>query len=157
MTFQPGLYIIQGVGGLSLTGVGATLQGNGVTFYIGPSAGSVAVNGVANFINLLAPTTGTWAGILFFQDRSNAAPACVGGCGASLSGILNFAQIQGALYFPDAALSFEGCCQNVLGNAYYTGYEITVAKSLTFAWDIFNDDYSSLPGGSPIKKTLLVE
>jgi hypothetical protein len=65
-------------------------------------------------------------------------------------------QVQGALYFPSASLSFEGCCQNSAG-AYYTAYEITVAKSLTFAWNYFNDDYTSLPGGSPIKKTVLVE
>jgi len=156
LIFNPGLYIIQGSGGLSLTGAGVTIQGTGVTFYIGPSAGSVTVNGILNFINLVAPTTGTWAGILFFQDRSNSNAACVGGCGASVSGILNFTQIQGALYFPDALLSFNGCCQNSAG-PYYTAYEITVASQLSFTFDYFNDDYSSLPGGSPIKRTQLTE
>jgi hypothetical protein len=156
LTFQPGLYIIQGSGGLNLTGAGATLQGTGgVTFYIGPSAGSLTVNGIANYINLVAPTTGTYAGILFYQDRANANAACVGGCSGSVSGILNFTQIQGALYFPDATLSFNGCCQS--SGAYATAYEITVAKDLSFTWDYFGDDYSSLPGGSPIKRTLLVE
>jgi Flp pilus assembly protein TadG len=156
LTFQSGLYIIQGSGGLNLTGAGATLQGNGVTFYIGPSAGSVTVNGIANYINLVAPTTGTWAGILIYQDRANGQSACVGGCSGSVTGILNFSQIQGALYFPDATLSFTGCCQNSAG-AYYTAYEIVVANHLSFLWDYFNDDYSSLPGGSPVKKTVLVE
>jgi hypothetical protein len=164
LTFQPGLYVIQGSNGgyaLNLAGSGGTIQGAGVTFYIGPSAGGVSLygeggGGIFNDINLVAQTTGTYAGILFYQDRSNSNSACVGGCGASLSGIFNFMQVQGALYFPSASLSFEGCCQNSAG-AYYTAYEITVAKSLTFAWNYFNDDYSSLPGGSPIKKTVLVE
>jgi hypothetical protein len=156
LTFQPGLYTIVGSGGLNLTGAGATITGNGVTFYIGPSAGGVSVNGVLNFINLVAPTTGTYAAILFFQDRSNSTAACVGGCGTSISGVLQFMQIQGALYFPKAALSFTGCCQNSAG-PYYTAYEITVADSISLFLDYFNDDYSSLPGGSPIKRTLLVE
>jgi hypothetical protein len=165
LTFQPGLYVIQGSNAagyaLSLAGWGGTIQGTGVTFYIGPSAGGVSLYGqggasIFNNINLVAQTTGTYAGILFFQDPSNSNSACVGGCGASITGIFNTMQVQGALYFPNASLSFEGCCQNSAG-PYYTAYEITVAKTLTFVWDWFNDDYSSLPGGSPIKRTVLVE
>ncbi len=156
LTFQAGTYVIQGSGGLSLTGNGATITGNGVTFYMGPSAGSVSVHGLLNYINLVAPATGTYAAILFFQDRSNSTGACIGGCGDSISGILNNTQIQGALYFPDAALSFTGCCQSSAG-PYYTAYEITVADSVSLFLDYFNDDYSSLPGGSPIKRTILVE
>jgi Flp pilus assembly protein TadG len=156
LTFQPGTYVIQGSGGLSLGGNGSTVTGNGVTFYLGPSAGGVSVNGVLNTMNLVAPTTGTYAAILFFQDRSNTHPACIGGCGVSLSGILQFLQVQGALYFPSAALSFTGCCQSSAG-PFYTAYEITVADSLSLFFDYFNDDYSSLPGGSPIKRTLVVE
>jgi hypothetical protein len=161
LTFNSGLYVIQG-GGLSLTGSGSTIEAIGVTFYMGPSAGSVTVNGIGNTMNLVAQTTGTYAGILFFQDRSNASAACIGGCGGSVSGLLNFVQIQGASYFPDAALSMNGCCQTpnsstVCTPPYCSAYEITVAKTLSFTFDYFGDDYSSLPGGSPIKRTLLVE
>jgi hypothetical protein len=72
-------------------------------------------------------------------------------------------QIQGALYFPDATLTFDGCCQSSAAGAggctppYCSAYEIVVADKINMAWNYFGDDYSSLPGGSPIKKTLLVE
>jgi hypothetical protein len=84
------------------------------------------------------------------------ATACIGGCGGSVGGILNFSQIQGALYFPKAAISFSGCCQSSSGQ-YYTAYEIVVADSMSFTWDYFIDDYTSLPGGSAVKKTVLAE
>jgi hypothetical protein len=150
VVFQPGVYVIQGAGGLNLTGAGAGMSGAGVTIYMGPSAGSLTVNGIANTLNFTAPITGTYAGILFFQDPANTNPACVGGCSGSLTGLLNFAVIQGSLYFPKATLTFNGCCQS-------TAYTITVADKLSFTFDYFGDDYSSLPGGSPIKRTLLVE
>jgi hypothetical protein len=175
VTFNPGLYILEGTGAssqcfwagtstcsLSISGLGATVRGNGVTFYLGPSAGSVAVSGIANTVNLLPPTTGLLpggqgAGVLFYQDRANARQACIGGCGGSVNGIFNTVQVQGALYFPDAGITFDGCCQYTPGNSYYTAYEIIVADHMTLSWDYFNDDYSSLPGGSPVKRTLLVE
>jgi Flp pilus assembly protein TadG len=165
VTFNPGLFIIQGSGGLALTGLGATITGTGVTFYLGPSAGGVSVatgGSIFNNIQLVAQTTGTYAGILFYQDRSNTNQACVGGCGNSISGLLNFLQVQGALYFPSATLSFDGCCQTTGSSGgctppYCTAYEIVVADKINMAWNYFGDDYSSLPGGSPVKKTLLVE
>jgi Flp pilus assembly protein TadG len=180
LVFQTGLYIIVGTTNasghcifttpcsLSLTGVGATMCGapsttchggtGGVTFYLGSGAASIEVNGIGNYINLAAQTTGPYAGILFYQDRNNSTNACFGGCktGNTLTGLLNNMQLEGALYFPSAALTFSGCCQNSPGN-YYTAYEILVAKTITFFLDIFNDDYSSLGGDSPVRRTLLAE
>ena len=50
--------------------------------------------------NLTAPTTGDWQGILFFQARGDTtASTLVGGTGQALNG---------ALYFPSAALTFTG-------------------------------------------------
>lgn len=163
LTFNAGTYTIEGSGSLNLTGSGATVTGTGVTFYLGHSAtGGLHLYAgdnvsVFNYMKLTAPTTGTYAGILFFQDRGNASNACIGGCGGSVSGIFNFLQVQGALYFSDAQLTMDGCCQYTTSNSYYTAYEIVVANKIAIAWDWFNDDYSSLPGGSPIKKTVLTE
>ena len=174
VTFNPGLYTLWGTGAssqcfnsystcsLGISGVLSTIKGNGVTFYFGPSAGSVEVSGFINTMNLTPPTTGVLpgslgAGVLFYQDRTNPKQACIGGCGGSVSGLFNFVQVQGALYFPAAGVDFEGCCQYNTGNAYYTAYEILVADHMTLSWDWFNDDYSSLPGGSPVKRTLLAE
>ena len=130
-------------------------NGGGVTFYLGAGAKSVQVNGIANFINLAAQTTGPYAGILFYQDRSNSTSACFGGCSGNVTGLLQFMQLEGALYFPKATLSFTGCCQT--SGTYKTAYEILVANTITFFLDVFNDDYSSLPGSSPVRRTLLVE
>jgi len=152
---------------LSLTGIGANICGGpvsaacpggtgGVTFYFGAAAASVQVNGIGNSISLTAQTTGTYAGILFYQNRSNSTAACFGGCSGSVTGILNFLRLEGALYFPAATVGFTGCCQNSPGN-YQTAYEIIVANRLTFEFDYFNDNYSSLPGNSPVRRTLLVE
>jgi hypothetical protein len=174
VTFNSGLYTLWGTGAssqcfnsfstcsLGVSGVLSTINGTGVTFYFGPSAGSVEVSGFVNTMNLTPPTTGLLpgtlgAGVLFYQDRANSHQACIGGCGGSVSGIFNFVQVQGALYFPAAGIDFVGCCQYTPGNAYYTAYEIVVADHISLSWDYFNDDYSSLPGGSPVKRTLLSE
>ncbi|MGA7234203.1 MAG: hypothetical protein WBY44_00890, partial [Bryobacteraceae bacterium] len=51
---------------------------------------------------------------------------------------------DGALYFPTSALSYSG------GAA--SDYTIIVAKTVSFSGGTtLNSDYSSLPGGSPVK------
>jgi Putative Flp pilus-assembly TadE/G-like len=135
--------------GLSVTG-GATLNGMaGVTFYntgpIGtPSAcGEIYVAGNTNS-NLAAPTTGDLSGILFFQNRDCTAQATVQGTSTSQG-------YNGALYFADANLTFAGTSTS-------TKYTIVVANTLTFGGTpLFNNDYSSLPGGSPVKGVVLGE
>jgi hypothetical protein len=166
LSFAAGTYNIWGASGLSLGGVLAHISGTGVTFYLGPSAGGLNLNAgnasslsLLNYIQLVAPTTGTYAGILFFQNKLNTNAACIGGCGTngtnSLTGAFNFLQAQGAFYFPGASLNFSGCCQT--SGTYNTAYEILVADKISLFLDYVEDDYSSLPGGSPIKKTALVE
>jgi hypothetical protein len=82
-----------------------------------------------------APTTGTYAGILFFQDRSNTHAAAVGGSNAA---------VVGALYFPKAQLTYSG------SNA-TSAYTLLVANAIVFSGSnsTLNDNYSSLPGGPP--------
>jgi hypothetical protein len=91
----------------------------------------------------VAPTTGPYAGILFYQDAGNTNAATITATGGST--------LQGALYFPQAALNLN----NTGAGAAYT---IAVAQSLTLGGGTnFPADYSSLPGGSPIKDAVLVE
>jgi Flp pilus assembly protein TadG len=131
-TFNPGLYILEGAG-LQVNGGGIT-GNNGVTFYF--QTGSALFNGSYS-INLVAPTTGTYAGILFFQNPSDASPATINGGPGSV--------FQGALDFPDAALQLNG------GNV--AAYTIVVSQSVQMNGGSFSigNDYSSLPGGSPAK------
>ena len=140
--FNPGTYILKG-GGLSIGG-GVNASGTGVTFYNTQGGGfnfqPIALdNGTT--INFSAPTTGPLAAMLFFQDRGISAAT-----GISLAGGANLT-LNGALYFPGSAFS----CSN--GASCATGaYTIIVAKTLSFTGGVnVKADYSSLPGGTPVK------
>jgi len=129
-TFSAGTYIIAS-GGVTVNG--STVSGNGVTFY--NASGGVIFNGT-NHVDLVAPTTGTYAGILFFQSSSDSQAAILNGDSTSV--------FQGALYFPKAQLTLNG-------DASATAYSILVASTMVLNGDYVNNDYSSLPGGSPIR------
>lgn len=136
-TLNPGLYIINGA--LSVNG-GSPITGTGVTFYF-PVGGSLSLGNGASF-NLSAPTSGTYDGILFFQDRSNSTTATIqGGVTSTLAGIL---------YFPDANLS--------LGNGSSTStYASVVASSLTFTGGITLKNYALVNSSTPLTSSKLVE
>jgi hypothetical protein len=138
-TLNPGTYILKG-GGLTFAG-GARITGTGVMFYDtyggGYSYGPITFNNGTSE-TLVAPTTGTYAGILFFQD-----PTVVGGAASSFAGGTS-ANLTGALYFPTTALQFS--------NGASAAYTVIVADSVSFTGGVtLNNNYSSLPGGSPIK------
>ncbi len=142
ITFAPpGNYILKG-GGLNIQG-GVTVTGTGVTFY-NTSGGGYSYQPF-NFSNgatvtLSAPTTGPLAGILLFQDRNIVSSAV----NNFLGGTTN--TLDGALYFPTTPVSYSGGT-NVSGT-----YTIVVARTINFQGGCkVNNDYSSLPGGSPIK------
>jgi hypothetical protein len=143
VTLNAGTYLITG-GGVTFNSAG-NINGTGVTFYVSAGGGGVSINPThsgALTADLVAPTTGAFAGILFYQDRGNASNATIDGNGGS--------KLQGALYFPDAALNLN----DVSATAAYT---IAVAESLSLTATTFNVNYTSLPGGSPVKTAVLVE
>lgn len=122
-TFMPGTYVLtssHGAGGLSVY-LGATVTGNGVTFYnYGPNGAiNFATALAAGNVNFTAPTSGTYSGILFFQDPGNTTAANI--FGATTSNTV----LQGTYYFPTAAVNFafDG----------YVTYSILVAKDIYFA------------------------
>ena len=65
VNMAPGVYVIDG-GSLSINST-ATVNGTGVTFYLTNGA-TVSMNGGAN-IQLSAPTSGSYSGVLMFMDR----------------------------------------------------------------------------------------
>ena len=97
LTLNSGLYVV--TGSISV-GAQATLQsaaGAGVTIYL-PNGG-VSMTGGAT-ISLNAPSSGTWQGILFYQQRGNTtASSLVGGTGETMNGVL---------YFPSSTLTYTG-------------------------------------------------
>lgn len=119
VTFNPGVYIIKG-GTVKINGQ-ATVSGTGVTIILTGDAGGYAqmdINGGAN-VNLVAPTTGTWAGISVFQDRNAPTGDNKFNGGSTM-------EFTGALYFPAQEVKFTG------GNQSGGGCTRIVAKLVTF-------------------------
>jgi Flp pilus assembly protein TadG len=152
LNLNPGTYILNG-GGLQVSG-GSILVGDGVTFFntcVGSCPGgyqAISFSGGANN-TLSAPTTGSLAGILFFQDRN--IPSTQWGKTNTITGG-SASTFAGALYFPNTPLSYSG------GGSTNAPYTIVVARTLTISGGCtFNRDYSSLPDGSPVKQVELVE
>ncbi len=136
VTLNPGVYYLNGTD--FDVGSQARVSGNGVVIIMtgsGPNnIGQANINGGAQ-LNLTAPTAGTYAGVLFYQDRR--APISnqvnkINGNSAS--------RLQGAIYFPGQEVEFSGT----------TGMDINciqlVARRLTF---IGNSTVSNVcPAGS---------
>lgn len=162
VTFMPGTYVLTSwsgtktvsPGGLTMD-LGAKVSGSGVTFYNYGSPSNTNGGGIAfNFtsftsggVNLTAPTSGTYSGILFFQDKQNTSSATIEGT-TSWNTIL-----QGIYYFPTASVQFvfDG----------FVDYSVLVAKDISFALLTVggntvqsgannNNDFSSLSNGSPL-------
>ena len=126
VTLNPGVYVIDG--NSFSVGSQARVTGNGVTILLTSStaAGSprsiatVDINGGAQ-INLTAPSTGTYAGVIFYQDRraqlTNQANKINGNSSSSY---------QGAIYFPGQHVEFTG------NTGMQTNCMQLVARQLTF-------------------------
>jgi hypothetical protein len=105
--FEPGIYFIDGAS-FNVSSQ-ATVTGTGVTFILtsttadtNPSSIATAnINGGAT-MQLSAPTSGTYSGVLFYQDRRapNSDSNRINGNSAS--------SFQGAFYFPSQGVEFNG-------------------------------------------------
>jgi len=127
--FEPGLYIITaGVqadgtpfsGELKTSGIGSVFEGDGVTIYF--DGNSVLSFTGQSDVNLSAPTSGPYAGILLFGDPN--APTSVKNK-ISGNGTMTF---DGLLYFPNSELSLTGNAG--AGNQYL--FSTVVARMLKF-------------------------
>jgi hypothetical protein len=102
VTMNPGTYYVNG-GSFNVNG-SATLTGTGVTIILtgsGNDYATVTINGGAD-VDLTAPTSGDYSGIVFFQDRN-----------APSSGVNRFnggstTEFTGTLYFPNQEVQFTG-------------------------------------------------
>jgi hypothetical protein len=98
VTFARGLYIIEN-GNFTVTGTQTpTISGSDVTFYF-TNGGVASIAGGAQ-LNLAAPATGPYAGILFFGGRSD--PQDHGIRGNALS------TLTGAVYMPTSSVEYSG-------------------------------------------------
>jgi Flp pilus assembly protein TadG len=152
VTFMPGIYVTTSTsgsdGGLQI-GLGASVAGSGVTFYnYGPNGGiAFTPSSGSGSVDLAAPTSGAYSGILFFQDSQNATTALLEGS------LFWNTVLQGAYYFPNAKVQFA-----LDGNV---DYSVLVAKDIEFLFLTVagntvqsgsnnNNDFSSLANGSPL-------
>ena len=128
VTFDPGIYYIDGSAGGSLDiGSQAVVNAPGVVFILTTTSADystvarVNMNGGAQ-VNLTAPISGTYAGIMMYQDRraTTNSSNLVNGNASSV--------YQGSLYFPQQSLTFSGtsgmntnCMQIVARQVTFTG------------------------------------
>jgi len=99
VNLAPGVYIIRGNKGLTIN-AGAVVTGTDVTFYLEGTA-RVTMNGNAK-VKLQAPTTGTYAGVLFFGDRNSSGTPVNKFNGTSDS------ELTGSIYFKSQPVAYEG-------------------------------------------------
>ncbi len=145
-----GMYILCG-GGMTVDST-STVSGSAVTFYnTGKVAGVCAATYAPVSLNgggsLSAPGSGTYAGILFFQDRNYVSTLSTD---ASTINGSTPASYTGALYFPGTNLT-------------YSGTPSSVTPSLLIAWQITIAGQTSLSnqllgaGRSPIHTAVIAE
>jgi hypothetical protein len=154
--FQPGVYVVDGGnfrinGGATVCGGGTITSnspftctqdvgGGGVTFYLTNGA-SLTTNGTPA-VQMYAPNSGTYEGLLFYQDPSDTQAASLSGDSTSF--------YQGAIYMPTAQLTFGGNANFNNG----AGYTVIVVDELQLSGnpDVnLKSNYSGLAnGGGPL-------
>lgn len=129
LTMNAGTYILNG-GGFN-TGNSSIVHGAGVTIFLTGQGGQTPAGmqiGGNSVVTLSAPTSGTYMGILFYQDRSVTY--------ATANLLANSATLNatGSLYFPTTRLNLTGNVQT--GKVALVVKDLTVANSCTFDQDL---------------------
>ncbi|MCR9079942.1 MAG: Tad domain-containing protein [Hyphomonadaceae bacterium] len=135
--FEPGIYIIDGQS-LS-TAANADVTGTDVTFYLTGGA-DLGFRGTST-VNLTAPTTGPYAGILFFGDRSDSSSEYIfnGTADSLLTGTLYAA--AGDVTYAGDFTGQDGCLQIVAFRIDLTG-----GSNMTGDCDAYGITNAQLPG-----------
>ncbi len=138
VTMNPGVYVISG--SFSASG-NATITGSGITVYLAAPNGQVSLTG-NGALNLTAPTSGTYNGILFYQDKSDTNTLSITGNGSS--------DIEGIFYAPSAKL-------NLTGNGGSTMYANLVVSALSITGNGNLRNYSGKNANTPLATPRLVQ
>jgi Putative Flp pilus-assembly TadE/G-like len=140
VTFPPGLYIVNGT--FSIKGSG-TVSGNGVTFFLAAPNGTLTQAGSSS-LNLIAPTSGTYNGILFFEDPTDNNAMSIAGSGSST--------IEGIIYAPDASLTLVGSSGvNIYADLIVNSLSMKGTSNYTF------NNYSGINANEPLQTAVLTE
>jgi hypothetical protein len=155
ITLNPGLYYIAGTNNLVIPSV--TLRGTGVTLYLAKSALTFRNQSV---FNVSAPTSGTYAGILYFEAHNNTTNLVIDNDLGSAW--------QGVIYVPNANVEVDpnianpntnsSSANDINAGAAYTiiiaqNFELTGGQPISNGVQVtefsMKSDYSSLPNGLP--------
>lgn len=122
--FEPGVYIIDG-GTFRLNG-NSSISGTGVTFALTGGA-DIRFNGDAD-INIVAPTTGPYAGLVIFGDPDDqSTDYLINGSATSM--------ITGAIYAPRGSIDMRGNFSNPSGCLQLVADTIEISGSVDFSAD----------------------
>jgi hypothetical protein len=118
VTMSPGVYWMKG-GTFSIAN-GAAVTGNGVTIYCdgSGSSGGVSFQG-GGVISLTAPTSGTYAGVVIYENRTSSQPINIAN-GSTTT-------ISGTIYAANAAVTYAG------GASFNQSGSQVVARSLNIS------------------------
>jgi Flp pilus assembly protein TadG len=143
VTLPSGVYIIDG-GSLSI-GSQANVSCNSCTFVLtnrssssSATIGTVNMNGGAT-IHLVDSQSGTYAGMLFYQDRRATLAS-----GAGQSSLINgnsSSSFQGAFYFPSTSVTFNGTSGMQTNCMQLVGRQVTFSGNTSIS--------NSCPSGGP--------
>lgn len=135
VTMLPGTYVVSG-GDFKVNG-NANLSGSGVTVYLSGTS-RVSMNGTAT-VDLSAPTSGTYSGILFFADPTNSASAknSFNGNATSL--------LTGVIYAPSQKVEYAGNFSGVNGCTQVVAATIDYSGSMTIGQDCTSLGMASIP------------
>jgi hypothetical protein len=155
VVFESGTYVLDG-GGLQING-GVNVSGDGVTFFntypgtLTNQYGGIDIEGTGT-VNLSAPTSGDYAGLLFYQDPTvpwSASNGSIIAGGASST-------YDGILYFPTTDLQYAGNSSSQADGT--DGYTILVGYNIMINGTAqINADYSALGGKSPLQNAVFAE
>jgi len=134
VTMSPGVYYIESSSGFDVN-ANANVIGTGVTIYLSGSA-HVSINGNAT-VNLQAPTSGTYSGVLFFGDRASTGLNKFNGTAAS--------KLTGAIYFANQDIQYNGNFSGLNGCTQVVGSTIAWTGNTTVAVDCTAYGMRTLP------------
>ncbi len=134
VNLDPGLYIVEG--GTFRIAANSTVNGDGVVFYLADGV-DLEFSGTAA-VNLSAPTSGVYNGVVIFGSRAATAVSHVidGTAGTS---------INGAVYLPASDLTWTGDAQTS-----FTGCTQVIADTVTFTGNGFISLHCLFPNGPTI-------
>lgn len=126
----------------SITGHGSgSLTGSGVTIFTG--SGGIDINGNTT-LNLSAPTTGPYAGILFFGDRS------ASGVTNTFNGTAS-SVMTGALYFASQSVNYNGNFSGANGCTYVVADTVWFSGNTSMSENCTNYGMAPIPVMASVK------